>query len=250
VTHLLVTGGAGFIGSAYVREVLARRDGSRITVLDKLTYAGNESNLDPVLDDPDQAARLRFVRGDIADPAVVGNLVADADAVVNFAAETHVDRSILEPQAFLVTNVIGVHTCSRPSGPRIARTEDPLRPGLDGRGLRLDPDGPLGRGRSLHPRSPYAPRRRPGAARASYHVTYGVDAVDHPRLEHVRPFHHPEKLIRCSSRTRSTTGRCRSTGTGSSGATGCTSPITPRRSISCSATVLPGETYNVAGGRS
>ena len=77
MTHLLVTGGAGFIGSAYVRGVLARRDGTRITVLDKLTYAGNEANLGPVLDDPDQAAHLRFVRGDIADPAVVGDLVAD-----------------------------------------------------------------------------------------------------------------------------------------------------------------------------
>src|SRR6185369_10446447 len=110
VTRLLVTGGAGFIGSAYVRAVLARGDGTRVTVLDKLTYAGNEANLEPVLDDPEQATRLRFVRGDIADPITVGELVGEADAVLNFAAETHVDRSILEPQAFLITNVIGVHT--------------------------------------------------------------------------------------------------------------------------------------------
>src|SRR5450755_4109031 len=108
-SHLLVTGGAGFIGSCIVREVLGRRDGTRITVLDTLTYAGNEANLRPVVDDPGQAARLRFVRGDIADPGVVGPLVAEADAVLNFAAESHVDRSILDPEAFLRTGVIGVH---------------------------------------------------------------------------------------------------------------------------------------------
>ncbi len=107
--RLLVTGGAGFIGSAYVRAVLARRDGTTITVLDKLTYAGNEANLAPVRADPEQAARLRFVRGDIADADVVGPLAGAADAVVNFAAESHVDRSILDPEAFLRTGVIGVH---------------------------------------------------------------------------------------------------------------------------------------------
>ena len=107
--HLLVTGGAGFIGSCFVRDVLARRDGTRITVLDKLTYAGHRANLAPAEADPEQAARLRFVLGDIADPAAVDPLVAEADAVVNFAAESHVDRSILDPEAFLQTGVIGVH---------------------------------------------------------------------------------------------------------------------------------------------
>src|SRR3954451_14804345 len=99
--HLLVTGGAGFIGSAFVRDVLGRRDGTRITVLDKLTYAGNRSNLAAVEADPEQARRLQSVEGDIADPVVVGRLVDDVDAVVNFAAESHVDRSILDPEAFL-----------------------------------------------------------------------------------------------------------------------------------------------------
>jgi dTDP-D-glucose 4,6-dehydratase len=107
--RLLVTGGAGFIGSCYVRDVLARRDGTRITVLDKLTYAGNRANLAPAEADAEQAARFAFVRGDIADPEVVGPLVAEADAVVNFAAESHVDRSILDPTAFLRTGVDGVH---------------------------------------------------------------------------------------------------------------------------------------------
>src|SRR4029077_4098538 len=107
--RILVTGGAGFIGSCYVRDVLGRRDGTRITVLDKLTYAGNEANLAPVREDPEMAARLTFVRGDIADPSVVAPLVAGADAVLNFAAESHVDRSILDPEAFLATGVVGVH---------------------------------------------------------------------------------------------------------------------------------------------
>ena len=107
--HLLVTGGAGFIGSRFVRDILGRRDETRITVLDKLTYAGNEANLAPVQADREQAARLRFVRGDIADANVVEPLVREADAVVNFAAESHVDRSILDPEAFLTTGVVGVH---------------------------------------------------------------------------------------------------------------------------------------------
>src|SRR4029077_2290812 len=95
--------------SCYVRDVLARRDGTMVTVLDKLTYAGNESNLDAARADPELAGQLRFVRGDIADPATVGPLVAETDAIVNFAAESHVDRSILDPEAFLRTGVIGVH---------------------------------------------------------------------------------------------------------------------------------------------
>ena len=106
--HILVCGGAGFIGSCYVRDVLARRDGTRMTVLDKLTYAGNRANLVPVESDPEQAARFAFVHGDIADPVAVDPLVAAADAIVDFAAESHVDRSILDPSAFLVTGVIGV----------------------------------------------------------------------------------------------------------------------------------------------
>ena len=194
MTNLLVTGGAGFIGSAYVREVLARRDGTRITVLDKLTYAGNESNLDPVLDDPDQAARLRFVRGDIADPAVVGDLVADADAVVNFAAETHVDRSILEPQAFLVTNVVGVHTLLE-----AVRAQDrPVRfvQVSTDEVYGSVPEGHAGEDDPLRPRSPYAASKAAGEQLArSYHVTYGLDAVVTRGSNTYGPFHHPEKLI-------------------------------------------------------
>ncbi len=192
--RLLVTGGAGFIGSCFVRDVLARRDGTRITVLDKLTYAGNEANLAPVRDDPEQAARLRFVRGDIADPGAVDPLVTDVDAVVNFAAESHVDRSILDPEAFLRTGVIGVHVLLE-----ACRTA-PHRP----RFLQVSTDevyGSVAEGHSpetapLAPRSPYAAAKAAGELLVgSYVVTHGLDAVVTRGSNTYGPYHHPEKLI-------------------------------------------------------
>jgi dTDP-glucose 4,6-dehydratase len=201
--HLLVTGGAGFIGSAFVRDVLARRDGMRITVLDKLTYAGNESNLDPVRADPEQAARLAFVRGDIADADVVAPLVASADAVVNFAAESHVDRSILDPEAFLRTGVLGVHVlleASRREAER-ARSGDREAPP---RFVQVSTDevyGSVEEGASreadpLAPRSPYSAAKAAGELLVrSYVVTYGLDAVITRGSNTYGPYQHPEKLI-------------------------------------------------------
>ena len=194
---LLVTGGAGFIGSCYVREVLARRDGTRIAVLDTLTYAGNEANLRPVLDDPEQAARLTFIRGDIADPIAVGPLVADADAVINFAAELHVDRSILDPEAFLRTGVIGVHVL-------LDACLEGARAGRPIRYLQVSTDevyGSVETGRSvetdaLAPRSPYAAAKAAGELLVrSYVVTHGLDAVVTRGSNTYGPYHHPEKLI-------------------------------------------------------
>jgi dTDP-glucose 4,6-dehydratase len=192
--RLLVTGGAGFIGSCYVRDVLARRDGTRVTVLDKLTYAGNEANLTPVRDDPEQAERFRFVQGDIADPDVATALVADADAVVNFAAESHVDRSILDPEAFLRTGVIGVHVlleaCRVASHrPRFLQVStDEVYGSVDAGSSR---EGDL-----LAPRSPYAAAKAAGELLVrSYVVTHGVDAVVTRGSNTYGPYHHPEKLI-------------------------------------------------------
>ncbi|MGH2476524.1 MAG: dTDP-glucose 4,6-dehydratase [Candidatus Limnocylindrales bacterium] len=192
--RLLVTGGAGFIGSCYVRDVLARRDGTEITVLDKLTYAGNEANLAPVRADPDFAPRLRFVQGDIADQEIVNDLVGEADAVVNFAAESHVDRSILDPEAFLRTGVIGVHVLLE-----ACRTAA-HRP----RYLQVSTDevyGSVETGHSresdvLAPRSPYAAAKAAGEMLVrSYVVTHGLDAVVTRGSNTYGPYHHPEKLI-------------------------------------------------------
>ncbi len=195
--RLLVTGGAGFIGSCFVRGILDRRDGTRIAVLDKLTYAGNEANLQPVRDDREQADRLTFVRGDIADATTVAPLVADADAVVNFAAESHVDRSILDPEAFLRTGVLGVHVlleaCLEAS--RAGRTIRYLQVSTDevygsvdaGRSVETDP---------LAPRSPYAAAKAAGELLVrSYVVTHGLDAVVTRGSNTYGPYHHPEKLI-------------------------------------------------------
>jgi dTDP-glucose 4,6-dehydratase len=192
--RLLVTGGAGFIGSCYVRDVLGRRDGTRITVLDKLTYAGNQANLAPVTDDPEMAERFVFVRGDIADAATVGPLVDDADAVLNFAAESHVDRSILDPEAFLATGVIGVHVlveACRTAGSRprfVQVSTDEVYGSVE--------TGHSREGDTLAPRSPYAAAKAAGELLVhSYVVTYGLDAVVTRGSNTYGPYHHPEKLI-------------------------------------------------------
>ncbi len=101
--NVLVTGGAGFIGSNFVRHALATHADWRVTTLDKLTYAGRLENLKDVFDHP----RHEFVKGDVADPSVAGPLVSAADLVVHFAAETHVDRSILNAGEFITTDVFG-----------------------------------------------------------------------------------------------------------------------------------------------
>jgi dTDP-glucose 4,6-dehydratase len=192
--RLLVTGGAGFIGSCYVRDLLGRRDGTQITVLDILTYAGNEANLAPVRADPEQAGRLRFVKGDIADPAVVEELVAEADAVVNFAAESHVDRSILDPEAFLRTGVIGVHVLleacrTAAHRPRFLQVSTDEVYGSVETGASREDD-------ALAPRSPYAAAKAAGEMLVrSYVVTHGLDAVVTRGSNTYGPYHHPEKLI-------------------------------------------------------
>src|SRR3954447_14329509 len=200
--HLLVTGGAGFIGSAYVRDVLGRRDGARITVLDKLTYAGNRANLAAVETHPDLAARFAFVEGDIADPATAKPLVAGVDAVVNFAAESHVDRSILDPEAFLRTGVIGVHVLLEAT--RAASAERAADGRAPVRYLQVSTDevyGAVLEGRSregdpLAPRSPYSAAKAAGELLVhSYVVTHRIDAVVTRGSNTYGPFHHPEKLI-------------------------------------------------------
>ena len=139
--NLLVTGGCGFIGSNFIRQRLTEGDPllQKLVNLDKLTYAGNPANLADLAGDP----RYVFVQGDIGDPALVARLLAEhaIDAVVNFAAESHVDRSIDSPEPFIQTNVVGtlrLLNCARLHWSRAAGSAKrrlPLPPRLDGRGL-------------------------------------------------------------------------------------------------------------------
>jgi dTDP-glucose 4,6-dehydratase len=193
--RLLVCGGAGFIGSAFVRRRLAATD-DRITVLDKLTYAGSRANLATVEADPALAARYRFVLGDIADPQTIAPLVAEADAVVNFAAESHVDRSILDAEAFLRTGVIGVHVLLEAVRRRAEAAAC--------RFVQVSTDevyGPVASGECdehypPNPRSPYSAAKAAGEMLArSYSITHGVDVLITRGANTYGPHQHPEKLI-------------------------------------------------------
>ena len=197
--RLLVTGGAGFIGSAFVRRRLASTD-DHITVIDKLTYAGNLANLAGLDGDPAFADRFLFVHGDICDGPVVQGLARDCDAIINFAAESHVDRSILDPVAFLSTGVMGVHALLD-----AARMEGELRDDAAAiRFVQVSTDevyGPVLEGAStedagLNPRSPYSAAKAAGELLAqSYMETYGLDVVITRGANTYGPHQHPEKLI-------------------------------------------------------
>jgi dTDP-glucose 4,6-dehydratase len=188
-SRLLVTGGAGFIGSAFTRRVLDRHPGVHVTVLDKMTYAGNRANLADVESDP----RFSFVQGDIADADVVGRLAGDVDAIVNFAAESHVDRSIDEPDAFIRTDVYGTYVL----------LEAARRHG-HARYLQISTDevyGDVAEGSSseddrLRPRSPYSASKAAGDLLVgAYHTTYGLPTLLTRASNNFGPYQYPEKII-------------------------------------------------------
>ncbi|SEG83688.1 dTDP-glucose 4,6-dehydratase [Thermomonospora echinospora] len=188
-TRILVTGGAGFIGSHYVRSLLKARDDVSVTVLDKLTYAGNRANLGPVRGE----RRFRFVRGDICDPDVVDALVREADQVVHFAAESHVDRSIYDADRFLRTNILGTQVL----------LEAALRHELE-RFVHISTDevyGSLERGswseaEPVRPNSPYAASKASSDLIAlSYHATHGLDVRVTRCCNNYGPYQFPEKVI-------------------------------------------------------
>ncbi len=187
--RLLVTGGAGFIGSAFVRRMLERHSDLTITVLDKLTYAGNLANLAPIEDDP----RYRFVLGDIADAEVVDSLAAEADAIVSFAAESHVDRSIEEPGAFIRTDVYGtfvlLEAARRHGHGRYLQISTDEVYGHVPEGSSLEED-------SLKPRSPYSASKAGGDLLVgAYHATYGLPTLLTRASNNFGPYHYPEKVI-------------------------------------------------------
>jgi dTDP-glucose 4,6-dehydratase len=187
--RILVTGGAGFIGSEFVRQTFARHPGDEITVLDKLTYAGNLANLGSVA----HLSGYRFVQGDIADPDAVAQALDGCQAVVNFAAETHVDRSILEPDAFVKTDVLGTwHLAEAARAAGISRflqvsTDEVYGAVLDGASRETD---------RLDPTSPYSAAKAGGELLVlAAHKTYGLPAVVVRGANAYGPYQYPEKLI-------------------------------------------------------
>ncbi|MDW7982102.1 MAG: dTDP-glucose 4,6-dehydratase [Thermomicrobium sp.] len=186
--RLLVTGGAGFIGSHFVRLALARGI-PEIVVLDKLTYAGSLLNLEGLLDDP----RVRFLQGDIADPEAVAAASEGCDAVVNFAAETHVDRSLLEAAAFVQTNVWGtlvlLEQATRQGVSRFVHvsTDEVYGEVLEGAASEQDP---------LRPRNPYAASKAAAEHFAfAYWASYGLPVLVTRGCNTYGPYQHPEKFI-------------------------------------------------------
>jgi dTDP-glucose 4,6-dehydratase len=187
--RIVVTGGAGFIGSNYVRFVLHRHQDVEVVVLDKLTYAGNLENLADVAND----ARYSFVHGDICDPAVVASTLDGADAVVNFAAETHVDRSITGPQDFIRTDVLGTHTLLE--AVRALGVERYLQISTDEVYGSID-EGSFTEESQLHPSSPYSASKAGGDLLVlSYVTTYGTPALITRSSNNYGAHQYPEKII-------------------------------------------------------
>jgi dTDP-glucose 4,6-dehydratase len=183
--RVLVTGGAGFIGSAYVRRRLESDPSGSVRVLDKLTYAGRRENLEGL-------DRCELLVGDIADPEVVRDALEGCDALVNFAAESHVDRSIEEPGEFIQTDVFGTFVlldAARAAGIRhLQISTDEVYGSID--------DGSFTETSPLDPSSPYSASKAGGDLIVSaFHHTYGMEALIVRASNNYGPRQHPEKLI-------------------------------------------------------
>jgi dTDP-glucose 4,6-dehydratase len=188
--NLLVTGGAGFIGSNFVRYLLGKYPEYRIVVLDKLTYAGNPDNL------KDIAGQIAFVQGDICDATAVEETIeAHAiDTIVNFAAETHVDRSLVEPDAFVRTDVYGTYTlleaAKRHGIERYHQVStDEVYGDIPHGGSSVETD-------ALQPRSPYSASKAGGDLLClAYHASFGVPVTLTRGSNNIGPYQYPEKVV-------------------------------------------------------
>jgi dTDP-glucose 4,6-dehydratase len=197
--HILLTGGAGFIGSNFVHFVLRNRPTYRLTNLDALTYSGNLENLTAA----EKNSNYRFVKGDICDDKLVASLIDDCDAIVHMAAESHVDRSILDSKPFVMTNVIGTQTLL--DAARKARAGEWKKKGrflyvstdevygslpLDDRSQLFTEDTPI------QTNSPYSASKAGGDLLArAYHHTFHMDVVTTRCSNNFGPYHFPEKVI-------------------------------------------------------
>jgi len=189
--NLLVTGGAGFIGANFVQYMLKTYDDITITVYDKLTYAGNLDNLLPVKDNP----RYAFHRGDICDAAEVERVMRarDIDTIVNFAAETHVDRSLMEPGSFIQTDVYGTFVLLEAAKKfgveryHQISTDEVYGEVMEGRSTEVD---------TLSPRSPYSASKAGGDLLClSYHTSFGLPVTITRGSNNIGPYQYPEKVV-------------------------------------------------------
>lgn len=187
--NLLVTGGAGFIGSNFVHHVIEHTD-DHVTVLDKLTYAGNRASLDGLPED-----RLRFVEGDVADAALVDGLFADADAVVHYAAESHNDNSLNDPRPFLDANIVGTYTlleAARKHGTRLHHISTDEVYG----DLELDDPARFTESTPYNPSSPYSSTKAGSDLLVRAWVrSFGVRATISNCSNNYGPYQHVEKFI-------------------------------------------------------
>jgi dTDP-glucose 4,6-dehydratase len=187
---LLVTGGCGFIGSNFIRWLLGARPDTSVTNVDALTYAGNLENLQDVEHNP----RYRFVKGSITDAALVDGLVAGADAIVNFAAESHVDRSLYAPVDFVRANIEG--TLVLLEAARKHRTSRFLQVSTDEVYGSLPPEGFFTETTPLRPSSAYSASKAGGDLLAlAYHHTHGLPVVISRSSNNYGPFQYPEKFV-------------------------------------------------------
>lgn len=188
--RILVTGGAGFIGSNFIRHVMTTQSDVRITNYDKLTYAGNLESLKDVADDP----RYTFVKGDINDAAMLEQVLPGHDAIVNFAAESHVDRSITASRDFIEANVQGANTIFNVA--MRLEIERFLHISTDETYGSIDEPNSFVEGDALEPNSPYSASKASADLLArAYRVTFGYPITVTRTANNFGPFHFPEKVI-------------------------------------------------------
>ena len=186
---ILITGGAGFMGSNAVKYFLKNYPDVQIVNLDKLTYAGNLENLKEIEND----SRYKFIKGDIADEKIIGEIVKDVDVIINYAAETHVDRSILDPKAFITTDVLGTYALLEAAKKHNIKkyiqisTDEVFGSINDGKFTEESP---------FEPNSPYAASKAGGdhLCRA-YFKTYNIPVIVTHSCNFFGPYQYPEKLI-------------------------------------------------------